>query len=622
MAIVPAVGLCSMLAVSLLGNVLLHPFEALQPNAAYADELAAGIEDEALTVQGDTMATATAISLNKEQTGALSSSGDEDWYKVTLSKAGKFEIVFGGEYKTSGSWRIELYTAANKKVYGDTYSASNTVKHTVCTTGLSAGTYYIRVDNESGAQGLTYSLAPKFTESDAWEKELNDTIVSASPIANNVETHGNLQISSDEDWYKVTLPKAGKFEIVFGGDYSEDGSWIIKLYTAANKLVYSGSYSTSNTMKHVECTTGLPAGTYYIKIEEGAYYGYNAVGLTYSLTPKFTESTAWEAELNDTIVTATTARLGKESHGCLHDYSDEDWYRVTLPKSGLFGVCFSGGYSNDGKWNVELYSASNVKLSSARYAGSNTAPGIVCAESLDVGTYYIRVDEDLGSIGISGLAYNLTPAYIATVPEVATGLVYNGKEQVGVEAPEGVTLSGTAKAVDAGTYTATAKLDATHVWSDGTRDDKELTWSIAEAEDGSSSNRKFMYRLYNKWSGEHFYTSDAAERDNVVAEGWTFEGDGWVAPATSNTPVYRLYNKWGGEHHYTMDAAERVSLVKAGWKDEGIGWYSDDAKTVPLYRQYNPYAFSNNHNYTVSADERDKLVSLGWRDEGIAWYGV
>lgn len=131
-----------------------------------------------------------------------------------------------------------------------------------------------------------------------------------------------------------------------------------------------------------------------------------------------------------------------------------------------------------------------------------------------------------------------------------------------------------------------------------------------------------MYRLYNPNSGEHFYTAEIAERDNLVGYGWQSEGVGWTAPASSDTPVYRLYNAIGGEHHYTMDASERDALIAAGWNDEGTGWYSDDAKTVPLYREYNPNQFSCNHNYTTSKDEHDWLVSLGWRDEGTAWYGI
>ena len=133
-----------------------------------------------------------------------------------------------------------------------------------------------------------------------------------------------------------------------------------------------------------------------------------------------------------------------------------------------------------------------------------------------------------------------------------------------------------------------------------------------------------MHRLYNRYTGEHFYTASATERDSLVKAGWTSEGVGWVAPTKSNTPVYRLYNPYvtGGDHHYTTNASERDVLVRAGWRYEGIGWYSDDAKGTPLYRQYNPYATTGTHNYTASKNENDALVKLGWRAEGIGWYGV
>ena len=142
----------------------------------------------------------------------------------------------------------------------------------------------------------------------------------------------------------------------------------------------------------------------------------------------------------------------------------------------------------------------------------------------------------------------------------------------------------------------------------------------ARLADGSGS--LLMHRLYNQWSGEHFYTADDTEFAGLVELGWTDEGEGWKAPASSSTPVFRLYNPYAGEHHYTMDAAERDSMVDAGWIYEDIGWYSDDAQTMPLYREYNPNAFANNHNYTTNEEEHSFLVSIGWVDEGYAWYGV
>ena len=133
---------------------------------------------------------------------------------------------------------------------------------------------------------------------------------------------------------------------------------------------------------------------------------------------------------------------------------------------------------------------------------------------------------------------------------------------------------------------------------------------------------RVMLRLYNPNSGEHFYTSDTAERDSLVQAGWSFEGEGWTAPADSSTAVYRLYNPNAGDHHYTTDASERNALVELGWNNEGIGWFSDDAQSVKLYRLYNPNAVAGSHHYTTDENEISNLVGVGWNFEGVGWYGM
>ncbi len=131
-----------------------------------------------------------------------------------------------------------------------------------------------------------------------------------------------------------------------------------------------------------------------------------------------------------------------------------------------------------------------------------------------------------------------------------------------------------------------------------------------------------MFRLYNRLTGEHFYTSSSVERDSLVKVGWRSEGTGWVAPV-SGAPVYRLYNPYaaGGDHHYTMSSTkERDALVKVGWRAEGIGWYLGGS--VKVLREYNPYAKTGTHNYTTDAKEKTALVKAGWRAEGVGWYAV
>lgn len=154
-----------------------------------------------------------------------------------------------------------------------------------------------------------------------------------------------------------------------------------------------------------------------------------------------------------------------------------------------------------------------------------------------------------------------------------------------------------------------------------------IPMSVAEAvEEKCPANASCMYRMYNKNSGEHFYTESLEERQFLLVAGWYYEGIAWFAPKQSNEPVYRLYNTNSGEHHYTLSGGERDYLLSIGWNDEGIGWCSDENKTTPLYRVYNPNAIGDKeagaHHYTTDVGERDTLVSIGWNDENVGWYGM
>ncbi len=216
------------------------------------------------------------------------------------------------------------------------------------------------------------------------------------------------------------------------------------------------------------------------------------------------------------------------------------------------------------------------------------------------------------------------------VKPTVSGLTYNGHELVegvdyrivyGNANPEnGDTVSHDASNVGVRYGTSVGCVTVRYVTNSNFTNYENMFFNITDSRE--EPNPTAMHRLYNPYSGEHFYTANESERDDVVAAGWTYEGVGWNAPSSSWKPVYRVYNSYAGEHHYTLDAAERDALVEAGWTDEGTGWYSDEDEATPLYREYNPNEFSCNHNYTADKEEHDYLVSIGWVDEGIAWYGM
>lgn len=134
---------------------------------------------------------------------------------------------------------------------------------------------------------------------------------------------------------------------------------------------------------------------------------------------------------------------------------------------------------------------------------------------------------------------------------------------------------------------------------------------------------RYVYRMYNRYSGEHLYTVEANEANTLQSAGWTYEGIGWKAPRSSGRPIYRLFNPWSKEHLYTTDRNEYDTLDAGGWNGEGVQLQSADSSGKPTWRVRNPWEDGPSaHLYTTDANERATLLRNGCKDEGTCWYGL
>ncbi len=132
-----------------------------------------------------------------------------------------------------------------------------------------------------------------------------------------------------------------------------------------------------------------------------------------------------------------------------------------------------------------------------------------------------------------------------------------------------------------------------------------------------------IYRVYNKWTGEHIFTTDMHEYDTLSEAGWTEEGIAWEAPQKTDSPVYRLYNPSSGDHLFTALYREYLYDSEVlGWEREGIAFYSADRGATPVYRLHNPFEERGTHHYTTDKAEYDALGEAGWTQEDIAWFAL
>ncbi|MBT1166359.1 hypothetical protein [Bifidobacterium simiarum] len=125
-----------------------------------------------------------------------------------------------------------------------------------------------------------------------------------------------------------------------------------------------------------------------------------------------------------------------------------------------------------------------------------------------------------------------------------------------------------------------------------------------------------VYRVYNRRSGLHHYTTNASEKNMLVRLGWRDEGVSFNA-ARIGSPVYREYNRNNGNHNWTMNKAEHDMLVRLGWRGEGTAWTVNPNAGTKVYRLYNRH--SGEHVYTTSYGEYVAVQRAGWKGEGVAW---
>ena len=132
-----------------------------------------------------------------------------------------------------------------------------------------------------------------------------------------------------------------------------------------------------------------------------------------------------------------------------------------------------------------------------------------------------------------------------------------------------------------------------------------------------------IYRLYNKNTGEHLFTSKKTEYDKLCSLGWVGEGetfDGVSSTESDAVAVYRVYNPnaSGGDHHYTKSLGEVKKLVALGWKADFDGkpvYYTKG--TLDVYKLYDKT--TGRHHFTPKDGEKNNMVKNGWILEGTAW---
>ena len=224
----------------------------------------------------ESLSAAAAVSTNTALSAAITTTTDQDWFKVTLASASNFNISLTG---LAGDYDLVLYNSAGTQLAIS--QNGGTTSESITTTNSAAGTYYVKVFGYNGANSATcYSLnigATATTSScpGTYDNSTNGTMSGAAQIPFNTDIKGTISSSTDVDYYKFVISTGGTITVTLGtlpADYD------LKLYNSAGTQV-GLSQNGGTTGETISYTAA--AGTYYAYVY--GYSGANSSTVCYTL---------------------------------------------------------------------------------------------------------------------------------------------------------------------------------------------------------------------------------------------------------------------------------------------------------------------------------------------------
>lgn len=358
----------------------------------------------------DTYDTANTAVSGTTYSGDIRTYSDVDYFKTSISANGYINVklthpVVSGQ-ETTNMFVLSVIRKVDKDQYTEVYTTKIRGGDTSISTpnlGLPKGEYYIKIAGTGNTTGtllsgtsypVNYDVCIKAKTASDREVESNDSAATANTVKNGKTYYGSTSSSSDKDYYKIKMSKAGYLQIKFGHKNSQSTAscYNVVLYNKDNSEIYKFT-NTGTETSYTSCKLGLDAGEYYVCVSQAStlYTG----DYTICLTQK--AASGWETENNGDWASADNIQVGKAVKGVITGYSsDEDYYRFTLTKAQYINFSLAHEKINDAgrSWYVTLYNA-NAKRGYQDYDHIYSYAGSTYTESsavkLSRGTYYLKV---------------------------------------------------------------------------------------------------------------------------------------------------------------------------------------------------------------------------------------
>ncbi len=397
------------------GNSLII-FTATSSGTYYLDveDFGSGIGDYTVSVaslgQADDYAantsTAGQVSVGGSSTGRIETSGDNDWFAVTLTAGTQYQMR--ATSTGLGDAYLTLRNSAGSAVTFDDDGGGNGNPLITFTAG-SSGTYYLDVEDfGSGTGTYTVSVA-SLGAGDDYAANAS----TAGRVTVGGSSTGRIETSGDGDWFAVTLTAGTQYQLRASSTGLSDP--YLTLRNSGGGFVASNDDGGGDRNALITFTASS-SGTYYLDVED---YG--------SGTGAYTVSASSLGQGDDySATTSTTGRVsvGGSGTGRIETGGDHDWFAVTLNAGTQYQLRASSAGLGDPLLTLRNSGGGFVTSNDDSGGGLNSLITFTASSS---GTFYLDV-QDYGS-GTG--AYTVSATSLGQADDYAANLSTAGRASVG-----------------------------------------------------------------------------------------------------------------------------------------------------------------------------------------------
>lgn len=279
------------------------------------------------------------IQLGERYKGGIMHSDESDYFSFEMPKDGYTVIDL---YSQSLKW-FSLYDSEFNLIgqMGVAIDEQDTVFETRC--GLKASTYYIGISPDENYQSPEYSLEVKAYYDVPFEKEYNNTHLSATKLDKGKEIRGNLFGADDVDVYSFTLDKNSLVTAKLTDMYlTSYGHYNFSILEADGTPIITRTSCNTYSFEDIE----LDKGDYYLEVSCCDERNYTAFGYKISFNAKEAESDESDENDENDESTAMPQPEPKPQPEQFDDISPDDWYAEDILTAREKGLIEGSGDNN------------------------------------------------------------------------------------------------------------------------------------------------------------------------------------------------------------------------------------------------------------------------------------